>query len=267
MDLQILLLDAARGTYPEVGSQLVRCGYLVRVSASAGEAATWLARDRHAAIVVSADCDTPPSLCHALRAQTDAPIMTVLQDCDEDRTIAWLDAGADSVLEAPVSRRQLAARMQVLTSRQWGRGNGQPAEPIRCGALVIDPAAYVATLDGEPLSLTPTEFRLLTALARRGGKVARHADLIREVWGADGVESADNLRLYVSYLRRKLGDDPGRPRLLLSRRGVGYRIATNAMQDGRRSWNGPGQATAVGGTGPRPRGRLRPRFALAPRDR
>jgi two-component system KDP operon response regulator KdpE len=92
------------------------------------------------------------------------------------------------------------------------------------GSLVLNARAHVATLGDRDLELTPTEFRLLAALAGRAGQVVAREELLAEVWGADRVRRDDVLRIYVGYLRHKLGDDPARPRILLNQRGVGYRL-------------------------------------------
>ena len=98
-------------------------------------------------------------------------------------------------------------------------------ESYRVGAVEIDAGSHRAQRGGRSLDLTPTEFRLLLALARRGGEVVPHSELIEEVWRGGSDDGHENLRLYVRYLRRKLGDDPKGPRLVLSHRGQGYALA------------------------------------------
>jgi DNA-binding response OmpR family regulator len=129
-------------------------------------------------------------------------------------------------LSGPLSRRELAARIGAMFDR---RHAFKPAEPryhaYHVGALAIDLRAHAVTKDGRSLFLTPTEFRLLVALARRAGKVVSHAELLSEVWGTTLVERPEVVQQCIRYLRRKLGDAPKQPRLIQSRRGVGYRLA------------------------------------------
>ncbi len=102
---------------------------------------------------------------------------------------------------------------------------------IDAGALSIDLAAHRVQRDGVDLHLTPTEYELLTVLAKHRGKVLTHRQLLREVLGAAHVESPHYLRIYMRALRHKIEADPARPRHLLTEVGVGYRFADEPAQE------------------------------------
>ena len=91
-------------------------------------------------------------------------------------------------------------------------------------SLRLDLSEQVATKDGEPVHLTPTEWRLVTALARRPGRLVRQAELLQEVWGPAYHRETNYLRVYLAQLRRKLEREPGRPRHFRTEPGVGYRF-------------------------------------------
>jgi two-component system KDP operon response regulator KdpE len=95
---------------------------------------------------------------------------------------------------------------------------------FQLGALHLDLERHAVTVDGQPVKLTPLEFKLLSALARRAGKVVTHAQLLTEVWGPDGEGQTHYVRIYMGTLRRKLEPDATHPRFLLTEPGVGYRL-------------------------------------------
>src|SRR5262249_56088243 len=106
------------------------------------------------------------------------------------------------------------------------RRGDAPSEPvIELGDLRIDLEKRAVSVRGEPVQLTPNEFALLRVLARNPGKLLTHAALLREVWGRGYGEESHYLHVYVSQLRRKLEEDPARPRYILTEPGAGYRLA------------------------------------------
>jgi two-component system KDP operon response regulator KdpE len=97
---------------------------------------------------------------------------------------------------------------------------------LRFGDTLIDFVHRNVTRAGEPVRLTPIEYRLLTVLARNAGKVMTHRILLREVWGPSHAESSHYLRIYMGHLRQKLERDPAQPKHLITETGVGYRLVT-----------------------------------------
>ena len=221
----ILLVQGSHLLTGSLTEVLAQSGFIVEQADGLGEAADRLGETSPACIVVSICHAADVELCRALRFMSGAPLIGVCDRSNEDLLIKTLEAGADSVLVPPFRRLELTARLNSLLA--WRRGtpdSGPRGKPYRTGALVIDLEAHTATSAGRPLLLTPTEFRLLDALVRRGGEVVSKSRLISEVWPAPSVGSLENLRLYVRYLRRKLGE----PQLVLNERGAGYRLAASA---------------------------------------
>jgi two-component system KDP operon response regulator KdpE len=164
--------------------------------------------------------------CQRFREMTDVPIIMLTALGSEDEVIKGLNLGADDYLVKPVTADELAARVRALL-RRVARSNTKPGsrEPILTqDNLVIDLDKYEVTLDGERVDLSPTEFRLLSVLAKYKGRVLPHEFLLTEVWGPEYVGEIDYLRLYISYLRRKLEKDPANPDLIQNEWGVGYRF-------------------------------------------
>ena len=139
---------------------------------------------------------------------------------EEREKVAALDAGADDYVTKPFGIDELLARLRAALRRT--APSGEPV--VQVGDLRVDFGARAVSVAGKPVSLTPTEFELLSLFARNEGKLLTHPMILREVWGpAYGTES-HYLHVYVSQLRRKIEADPGRPRYLLTEAGVGYRL-------------------------------------------
>jgi two-component system KDP operon response regulator KdpE len=200
-------------------------GFQVLEAATAADAVA-LATTDHPEIILL-DLGLPDgdgmSLIRDLRGWSRTPIIVVSARDREGDKVEALDAGADDYLIKPFGGAELLARIRVaLRHVDQIRGPDEPLLVI--GGLRIDRALRAVSLDGVELHLTPIEYRLLTLLARHAGKVLTHRQLLREVWGPGHVEQTHYLRVYLAQLRRKIEPEPGRPRLLLTEPGVGYRL-------------------------------------------
>ncbi len=137
-----------------------------------------------------------------------------------DERAKLLEAGADDYLEKPFSKRVLLARVRALLRR--GGGTHRPAQASRVGGLYVDPKTHQASVDGNALPLTPTEFRLLAALAERSGQVVERRALLRAAWPDERDPDPEWLKAHLARLRGKL-EAAGGP-LPSNVRGVGYRL-------------------------------------------
>jgi len=162
-------------------------------------------------------------LTRRLREWSAVPIIVVSARGRESDKVEALDAGADDYLTKPFGLDELLARMRVAL--RHARDSSHPGQPvIEIGALKIDLDRREVTKDGNPVKLTPIEFRLLAYLARHAGRVVTHAQILREVWGGSSSALPHHVRVHMADLRAKIEDDPARPRLLTTELGVGYRL-------------------------------------------
>jgi len=161
-------------------------------------------------------------LLRDLRTWSGVPVIVLSARSDESDKIAALDAGADDYLTKPFGVGELLARVRVALRRVQSGENREPV--FRFGEVAVDLVARVVTKRGEPVHLTPLEYRLLTCLITNAGKVLTHRQLLLEVWGPSHVESSHYLRIYMSQLRQKLEDDPTQPKHLLTETAVGFRL-------------------------------------------
>jgi len=163
-------------------------------------------------------------VCRHLREITNAPIimLTVLHRPEE--ITRGLQAGADDYVTKPWPNQELLARVQAALRRAYT--SPTITEELICswGALVSDAINREVSIEGLKIRLTPTEFRLLTYLARRSGRLVPYAELLAQVWGGEIEQDIDCLRWHIHNLRQKIEKDPSHPRYLRGKHGVGYRF-------------------------------------------
>jgi two-component system KDP operon response regulator KdpE len=159
----------------------------------------------------------------ALRGWSATPIIVLTARGQEPDKIAALDAGADDYVTKPFSAGELLARLRVALRRRSARQ--QPEEPVvRVGPIEIDLQHQQVRRDGAPVSLSPTEYRLLAVLVQRADTVVTQSQLLDAVWGPAYAGATHYVRVYMQRLRQKLEANPTRPVYLLTEAGVGYRL-------------------------------------------
>jgi DNA-binding response OmpR family regulator len=220
---RILIVEDEPAISDAVAYALREAGYEVEI-ADDGAAALERARTRDYDLMVL-DLLLPgmPGLdvCRTLREESsDLPIvMLTALDAERER-IEGLDLGADDYVTKPFSLAELVSRVRtLLRRRRLDRG-----EVRTVGGLQLDIARHTATVDGRPLLLTRSEFRLVGLLASAPGKPFTREELVRHLWESDFVGDLRAIDVHISNLRRKLEPDPRRPRRLLTVRGVGYKL-------------------------------------------
>jgi len=132
------------------------------------------------------------------------------------------DMGADDYLTKPFAANELLVRVRAVLRRSKWPEEVLSHHEFKAGPINIDFAGHKVTLDGQPVKLSPTEYRLLAYLASNAGRVILHRELLRAVWGPEYGDESEYLRVYVRYLRQKLEPDPANPRYLLTQPGAGY---------------------------------------------
>ena len=160
--------------------------------------------------------------CQRLRELSDMPIIMLTAKAGEADVVKGLMLGADDYVTKPFRISELLARVQACLRRAQSNGPRLQSTLLTIGPLSIDLVRRTATLDGKALKLTPTEFRLLSLLALNRGEVVPHHKLLTEVWGPEYAEEIDYLRLYISYLRRKIETEPSSPEFVKTAWGEGY---------------------------------------------
>lgn len=220
--LSVTRLDGVRSRVMEALD-----GFSVAV-AEDGHGAIELARRIHPSVVVldwEAPGLDPADVCRRLRDFSDAAVLVIAAG-EEDRVVTGLRSGADDVVVATPSAREIAARVEALL-RRMRAGEGAALEQARVvviGDHVLERDARRLTRDGAEVPLTRTEFDILDALVARAGSAVAREDLVQRVWGSDRGGDDHVLDVHISNLRQKIEPEPGTPRHIVTVRGVGYRL-------------------------------------------
>jgi two-component system KDP operon response regulator KdpE len=159
-----------------------------------------------------------------VREWAQTPIIVLSARGQEKDKIAALDLGADDFIGKPFAVGELLARLRAALRRAATISDSSDGALFVAGNLEVDLTRRLVKVHGEPVHLTPIEYRLLRTLIRYAGKVVTQRQLLLEVWGPQHSEEAQYLRVYMTQLRRKLEADPARPRYFLTEPGVGYRL-------------------------------------------
>ena len=216
------MVDDERALVGMVASLLGEEGYEI-VTAYDGETALRRHAEESPDIVIL-DRKLPKlsgdEVCKRIRASSTTPILMLTGERGPDERAKLLDLGADDYLEKPFSGRELRSRVRALLRRATPAPSKQAAASV--GRLRVDPKTHVASVEGHALDLTPTEFRLLTALIARPGEVLERRALLRAGWPEERDPDPEWLKAHLARLRSKL-DSAGAP-TLANVRGVGYRL-------------------------------------------
>jgi DNA-binding response OmpR family regulator len=163
-------------------------------------------------------------VCRTLRTESDVPVIMLTARTTEGDKLTGLDIGADDYVTKPFSPRELAARIKVVLRRTASESLERGPAQAAYGDLSMDFRQHTVAVGGRPVALTPTEFRLLGTLVREAGQVLSREQLIQRVLGLDFDGFDRTIDVHILNLRRKLGDDPARPRYIKTVYGAGYKF-------------------------------------------
>lgn len=224
---RVLLVEDDAALASMVMDFLLQHGFDVSVEGRGDSAVSRITNENPDAVVL--DISLPGldgiSVCRAVRANYSGTILILTARGDEVDEVVSLEVGADDYMSKPVRPRALLARLQMHLRKHSSTSVDGDLQPIRAGAVLVDPARRSVEINGEPLVLTTAEFDLLHLLAESAGRPISRNDIYERIHGMkyDGLDRSIDLR--ISRLRKKLGDDPANPQRIKSVRGVGYMLA------------------------------------------
>ena len=220
----LLLVDDEQQILRALRPALVAAGYEVATAETGGEALAHLAGE--ACDVVILDLGLPDldgkEVIARIREWSEVPILVLSARDLEHEKIAALDQGADDFINKPFGVGELLARIRASLRGRERRFSANAV--FRSGDLQVNFATRQVALQGDEVRLTPREYDLLKTLARYGGRVVTHKQLIAAVWGPAAQVDAQFVRVLVAQLRQKIEEDASTPRILLTEPGVGYRL-------------------------------------------
>ncbi len=164
-------------------------------------------------------------VCRRVRQSSRVPILMLTARGDETDRIVGLEMGADDYLPKPFNPRELLARIRAVLRRGEGHDVGGVRSILEAGPLTVDIGSRTVTVRGEPADLTTAEFDILHALVANAGRVLSREQLLQTVHGPGWAAYDRSIDVHISRIRQKIGDDPKRPALLKTVRGVGYQLA------------------------------------------
>jgi two-component system, OmpR family, KDP operon response regulator KdpE len=237
--VSVLVVDDEPRILRFVGAELESDGYRVLVASNGRQAIELHESERPALVIldlVMPDMDGFEVL-RRIRISSRTPVIVLTGRASDLDKIRGLDLGADDYLTKPFNPEELTARMRAVLRRTERRAAGDDQAPFVSGDVRIDLERRQVRVGGRDVSLSPTEWQLLANLVVNAGRVILHEDLLGMTWGPEYRNDLQYLRVWVSRLRRKLGDSSAHPRLIRTLPGVGYTIREPEM-----SPDGLGQA-------------------------
>ena len=224
----ILVVDDDPTLLALLEARLSRAGYQAVTTASGPEGLQAFYENRPALVVL--DVMMPRmdgwTVCARLRELSDVPILLLTAKGEEKDRLRGFRLGVDDYVVKPFSFAELVARVGAILGRRRRSAPEAAAEPLVRGDVAIDLDARRVTRGGRAVHLTPTEFRLLEALADQPGITVSPPALLSRVWGNEFDDDVENVKRYIHYLRGKLEENPEEPKLILTERGFGYYLAS-----------------------------------------
>ncbi len=223
---KILVVDDEKSIAEAVMFALRREGFHALTAATADECMRLFRNEKPDLIIldVMLPAGSGFEICRTIRQESDVPIIMLTARAGEVDRVAGLEMGADDYVTKPFSLREVAARVKAVLRRKQEVRNR--SERIEVAGLTIDPSKHTLEVRGQMIELTRREFTLLLMLATNPDQVFGRDVLLDRVWGANAYVEARTVDVHIRWLREKIEVDPSKPRILLTVRGVGYKLSS-----------------------------------------
>jgi two-component system, OmpR family, response regulator RegX3 len=222
----VLLVDDEESFVDALGVGLTREGFVVEPARDGHEALERFERSRPDVVLLDVMLPKLSGLdvCRELRSRSPVPIVMVTAKRDEIDTVVGLEVGADDYVVKPFHLRELVARIRAVLRRVPQPADGDQGDILSAGGVQLDPERHEVVVRDAEVRLPLKEFELLELLLANAGRVVTRDVLIDRVWGLDYVGDTKTLDVHIKRLRARIEEDPSRPQLITTIRGVGYRF-------------------------------------------
>lgn len=235
MAKHILIVDDDALMRRSMAFNLEQAGYHTSTAATAEAALSQVSLDRPDLVLLDIGLPGMDGLdaMRKLKDQSDLPVIFITARRRELDEALGLEMGGDDYITKPFDFNVLVAHIKAVLRRYERSGQSaspvdQPAAPLTVGDLVLDPGTHLVTVAGKRVDLPPREFDLLHALALQPGRVFTIDELLGMVWGAEFIGQSQVVYVHIRWLREKIEQHPGRPTRILTVRGVGYKLVSEA---------------------------------------
>ncbi len=227
--MQILVVDDDRQLVRLIQSYLEQAGYDVLIAYDSATAQRFIQTVRPALVVLDLMLPDGDGLDILRQVRSDPhqarlPIILLTARVDDIDRVVGLELGADDYITKPFNPREVVARVRAVLRRSTGEVSPLVAPTLRVGALMLDADRHIATREGQPLDLTPTEFSLLYALLRHPGHAFTRLELVEQALGLTSEALERVIDSHIKNLRKKIEPDPAHPTYLKTVYGVGYKL-------------------------------------------
>ena len=226
--VKILVVDDEKEIADLVGLYLKNEGYETTICLSGSDALFAIEKGAYDLAVL--DVMLPDmdgfALCRAIREKYHYPVIMLTARTQDIDKIEGLSLGADDYVTKPFSPLELMARIKAQLRRSTQYNDAPPSHVFEYAGLTLDNETHTCTLYGEEIPLTPIEFRILSLLCRRAGKVVSTEEIFETVWGAQYLDSNNTVMVHIRRIREKLHEPPKKPRFIQTVWGVGYKLET-----------------------------------------
>jgi DNA-binding response OmpR family regulator len=164
-------------------------------------------------------------VCRRIRDMSDIPVLMVTCNGNKADRLKGFTLGADDYLTKPVDFHEMIARIQAILRRSGAGTQEDKPSTFRNGEIEIDWKSRQVWVRGERVKLSPTEFKIMSCLIKNRGWIVTHEQLLEKAWGPDYIADKSSVKLYIRYLRQKIEQNPHKPQIIITERGVGYCIA------------------------------------------
>jgi two-component system response regulator RegX3 len=224
---RILIVEDEDSLAESIRYNLEREGFAVRVADDGAAALEAFRADPPELVILDLMLPQVSGLdvCRAIRSESTVPMIVVTAKDSEADKVTGLELGADDYVTKPFSMRELISRVRAnLRRARMAEPDTELEQPLRGGPVELDVERHEARVGGKTVALPPKEFELLETFLRRKGRLLTRHFLIDEVWGSDYFGDTKTLDVHVKRIRKKIEEDPHRPRHLQTVRGLGYKF-------------------------------------------
>lgn len=224
---RILIVDDESKMVRLLREILTATGYEAFAASSGVQAIQMVAREQPDLIILDIILDGEMDgyrVAQRIREFSEIPIIMLTIKHKESDLLQAFECGADDYLTKPFSSKELLARLRAVLKRSQDYRPEELETEILCGDLHIDLLRHAVTIHGREVHLTPTEYKVLTELARHYNQVLLHEQILSSVWGPEYRDDVDYLRSYIHCLRKKLEPEPAKPKMIVSNPGIGYML-------------------------------------------